>query len=158
MKRLILALLLVAVLVASCASIPREAVKQCGDTPRNALDKLLQGITEANVPLIFEALADGISATEVFGDSEGRRGKEAIRQITANPEVEEEGGSCTCSTLDMTDTPDSNKKIAVIKRIAMVGDDPREYKRPFLVSFDQPGNCIRSADTTDQKWGRIMEK
>ena len=153
MKRLTLALLAIAVLAASCASGPTlRHDKQCSDTPRNAISVFLQGIREFSLALLEAMTPDGSSLYGVFGNNDVRRGREVVRQISANPEVVEEGGSCACSLLSMSDTRDQNMKIVSVKRSVMVGDDLRNYKRAFRVRFEPSGNCILQIDPLDQKW------
>lgn len=163
MKRLTSALVLVvAVLVASCASDSTfradsetvKRIKQCSDTPQNAISVFLQGIKEFSFALLEAMTPEGSSLYEIFGNNDKRRGREVVRQISANPEVVEEGGSCACSLLNMTDTPDPDVKVAVVKRAVMVGDDPRDYKRSFRVRFESNGNCILQIDPMEQKWER----
>ncbi len=156
MRRLTLALLIVAVLAASCASTRREAAKQCSSTPQSAISVFLQGIKEFSMALLEAMTPEGSSLYGIFGNNDKSRGREIVRQISANPEVVEEGGSCACSLLDMADTPDPNVKMVVVKRIVMVGDDPRDYKRSFHVRFESNGNCILQIDLIDQKWERII--
>lgn len=152
----VVALLVLSVLVASCASGPSiRNDRQCSDTPRSALGKFFQGIAEVNFGLIGEAILDGISVWRVFGDSDGRRGKEVVRQIAANPEIASEDGSCDCSLLSMTDTSDPDVKLVVVKRTVMVQDDARDYKRAFHVRFEPRGNCILTVDSIDTKWERM---
>lgn len=159
MKRLTPVLVLVvAALSASCASdssfrANSEAAKQCSDTPQKAVSIFLQGIEESNIALLDSVTLDGSSLYGIFGNNDKRQGREVIRQISANPEVVEEGGSCTCSLLYMIDTPDTNVKIAAVKRIVIVSDDLRDYKRPFRVRLSN-GNCILQVDPIDQKWER----
>lgn len=161
MKRLssMIVILAVAVLTTSCASVSTfradgEAVKQCSDTPQNAISMFLQGIKEFSLALLEAVTPEGSSLYGIFGDNDKRRGKEVIRQISANPEVVEEGGSCTCSLLNMTDTSDPNVKMATIKREVVVGEELRDYKRAFRVRFEPRGNCILQIDPIGQKWER----
>ena len=159
MKRLALALVLVAILTASCASIPREAVKpvkQCSDTPQNAISMFLEGIRWSNKTLLEAATPDGSSLYRIFGNNDEKRGKEVVRRIVANPEVVEEGGSCSCSPLSVKDTDDPNEKIVEVKRDVFVGDDLRNYKRAFRTRFEPKGNCILQIDLIDKKWERMQ--
>lgn len=163
MKRLTRVLVLVvAVLAASCASDSTfradsetvKRIKQCSDTTQNAVSIFLQGIKEFSLALLEAMTPEGSSLYEIFGNNDKRRGREVVRQISANPEVVEEGGSCACSLLNMVDTPDPNVKIAAVKRVVMVGDDPRDYKRSFRVRFEPKGNCILQIDPIGHKWER----
>ena len=158
MRRLTLALLIVAVLVASCASTRREAVKQCSDTQQNAISVFLQGIADFAFAPLLAMIPEESSLYGVFGNNDARRGREVVRQISANPEVVEEGGSCACSLLSITDTADPHEKTVEVKRLVVVDDDLRSYKRAFRVRFQQDGNCILQINPTSQKWERIVEK
>lgn len=157
-----IAALVVSMLVASCATtsittenVARESTKECSGEQRNALTMFLQGMAELDLSLMREAVAEGMSLFGVFGDSDARRGREVVRQIAANPAVVGEGGSCTCSLLDMSDTADPNVKIIRLKRLVTVGDDLREYKRTFRVRFAPHGNCILTIDSVDTEWIRM---
>lgn len=158
MRRLTLALLAVAVLATSCASTRHEAVKHCGDTPKNAVGVFLQGIKEFSLALLEAVTPDGSSLYGIFGNNDKSRGKEVVRQISANPEVVEEGGSCSCSLLSVKNTGDPNEKIVEVKRDIVVGDGLHNYKRAFRVRFEPRGNCIVRIDLIDQKWERIVKK
>lgn len=154
MKRLTPALVLVAILAASCASIPREAVKQCSDTPQNAISVFLQGIKEFSLTLLRAVIPEESSLYRVFGNNDERRGREVVRQTSAHPELSGEGGGCSCSFLSMKDTSDPNEKIVEVKRDVVIGDDLRNYKRFFRVRFESDGNCVLQIDPIGQKWER----
>lgn len=165
MKRLSLmvTVLAVAVLAASCKSTTAlrpydeaaKQAKQCSDTPKNAISVFLQGIKEFSLALLEATTPEGSSLYGIFGNNDTSRGKEVIRQISANPEVVEEGGSCMCSLLNMTDTSDPNVKMTTIKREVVVGEELRDYKRAFRVRFEPRGNCILQIDPIGQKWERF---
>ena len=151
-------LMAVAMLVASCASIPPPEAesKKCSDTPRGAIHTFFQGIRDFSIGLLRAVTPEGSSLYGIFGNNDERRGKEVLRQIIAHPEVAGEGGSCACSLLDTVNTPDPFVKIVVVKRVVTVGDDLHDYKRRFLVRFDHyGGNCILSIEPIDPKWERI---
>ncbi len=161
MKRLTLALVAVAVLTASCASdstfradseVVKQRIKQCSDTPQNAISMFLQGIKEFSLALLRAAIPEKSSLYGVFGNNDERRGQEIVRQISAHPEVIEEGGSCSCSLLSMRDTGDQNEKIVEVKRAVVIGDDLHNYKRAFRVRFEPNGNCILQIDPIGPKW------
>ena len=154
MRRLTIALLVIAVLAASCASTRREAVKKCSDTPQNAISVFLQGIKEFSLTLLEAVTPEGSSLYGIFGNNDRQRGREVVRQISANPEVVEEGGSCSCSLLSVKNAGDPNEKIVEVKRDVVVGNDLRNYKRAFFVRFEPNGNCILQVDPIGQKWER----
>lgn len=161
MKRFLLTIIFAA-LLASCASGPSPrtdsgsgTAKQCSDTPRDAISTLLRGITEFSLSLLRAVLPEGISLYGVFGNNDAQRGKEVVRQISANPEVSGESGSCTCSLLSIADTADPNEKIVVVKREVVVGDELHTYKRAFRARFEALGNCILAIDPVDSRWERI---
>ena len=164
MKNLLTGLLLaVAVLASSCASGPhpsadvpqRVTLKRCSDTPQDAISTFLQGIKEFSLTLLRAVTPEGLSLYKIFGGNDERRGKEVVRQISANPAVIGERGGCSCSLLSMTNTADPDEKIVAVKRMVSVGDDDFYYKRSFRVRFDSRGNCILAVEPVSQKWERM---
>ncbi len=152
-------LLAISVLLMSCAGVPPEtgSVKQCSDTPHDAISTFLRGIRELSLSLLRAVTPKGTSLYKVFGGGyDEHRGKEVIRQMSANPEVSGESGGCACSLLSMTDTADPAEKIVTIKRLVTAGDDMHDYRRAFRVRFDMHGNCILAIDPVDSKWKRIF--
>ena len=144
----------VAVLVASCATNARhdDSIKQCSDTPQNAVVQWFRGVAETDIGVLRGLIPDGASIYEVF-DKE--RGQEIVRQIMANP-VSGESDGCACTPLSITDdASDSRIKIVTVKRVLYVNDDRLSYKRAFRVHFDPHGNCIVSIESIDPKWERI---
>ncbi|MDP1690125.1 MAG: hypothetical protein Q8L52_02920 [bacterium] len=160
MKRLVLRFpvtIAALMLVASCATTVRHEgeIKQCSDTPRNAVARWFRGVAEMSITVLHALIPDGASIFDVF-DNGGKRGQEIVRQILANP-VSGARGGCACTLLSPpTDDPsDPHVKIVTVKRVVEVGDDDYIFKRAFRVRFDSRGNCILGIDSIDPKWERI---
>jgi len=148
----------VSILTASCTSGPalrQESVKQCSDSPRNAISIFLQGIKELSLSLLNAVTHEEDSLYGIFGNRDESRGKEVVRQIAANPEVSGANGSCACSFLSIADTDNPNAKIVWVKRIVTADDDSvHNYKRSFRVRFEPHSHCILSVEPIESKWER----
>ena len=156
MNKLKLGLLIVALFLTSCATIPRDdRIKQCSDTPHSAVVGWFHGIAERSMDILRALIPDGAS---VFGVFDEKRGQEIVRQILANP-ISGESGGCACTLLSIIDdASDPRVKIVTVKRVLIDDDDDqRSYKRAFRVRFDYHGNCILSIISIDSKWERIQE-
>lgn len=158
MKRIVFLLFLgvSVIFVTSCASFRPEY--KCSDSPQNAVSTFLKGMAEFSISLLRAVIPKDASVFGVFGNGDEERGREVIKELVAHPEFLEEDKGCLCSLYQkIEDTLDPQEKIVVIKRVTFVGkeqDEKRDYKRSFLVRFDQRGNCITSITPTD-KWERI---
>lgn len=164
MKRFMLGLLVALSMgAASCTTNHRigtegaPEVKQCSDTPKNAINIFLQGIKEFSLSLLRAVTPEGSSLYGIFGNNDEERGQEVIRQMAAHPINPKEGGSCVCSVLSMTDSDEPQTKVVVVKRVVMTADgDLEDYKRSFRVHFEGHGNCILHIDPVESKWERIL--
>lgn len=156
-RSVVLALLAVSVLVASCAYIPHgDELRMCSDTPKNSLSAFMRGIADGSIWILRRLIPEDSSLTGVFGDGDEKRGGEIIRQIAASPEMKNSGGSCACHLVSLTDSgSDSQVKIALVERNE-VDDDGHlyKYRRHFSVRFDL-GNCISGVNSIDPKWERM---
>lgn len=157
MRRLLSGVLLaVSVLVASCATDPTSirSDKQCSDTPHGAIRTFIEGIVKFSITLLNAVVPDEISTIGVFANGNRALGEKVVHQILEDPEVAGEKG-CACSLLSITNTADPQKKEVAVRREVVVGNNIRNYKWAFMVSFSSPGNCIMSIDRIDKKWERM---
>lgn len=165
MRRLRLLLVLpMMVLVAGCAVFTggrpghldeTSGEYRCSDSPKNSVTTFLRGFKEFSISLLRSVVPENVSLWAVFGNNDETRGQEVVKQITAHPEVAGANRSCACSLYSITDTADPQEKIVVIKRVSLVDDDVRDYKRAFLVHFVPGSNCITAVNSIDPKWERM---
>ncbi len=156
MKRfVVLALIVLSVLVASCATGPSiRSDKQCSDTPHSAVRTFIEGIREFSLALLNAVIPGEVSTFGIFAKGNRALGEKVVHQILEDPEVAGEKG-CVCSLLSVADTADPQKKVVVVKREVVVDRSVHNYKWAFMVSFSSPGNCILNIDRIDQKWERL---
>ncbi|OGG76268.1 hypothetical protein A2950_01485 [Candidatus Kaiserbacteria bacterium RIFCSPLOWO2_01_FULL_55_19] len=144
------------ILLSSCATTVRDdgSIKQCSDTPRNAVVQWFRGVAETSIGILRALIPDGASIFGVF-DNKGERGQEIVRQILANP-VSGENDGCACTLFSVIDdTSDPHTKIVTVKRMFYIDDDRYNYTRAFRVRFNSHGNCIVSIESVDPTWNRI---
>src|SRR3989344_4064858 len=144
------------ILLSSCATTARDdgSIKQCSDTPHNAVVQWFRGIAETSIGILLALIPDGASIFGVF-DNKVDRGQEIVRQILANP-VSGENEGCACTPLSIIDdTSDPRVKIVTVKRIFYIDDNRYDYKRAFRFRFNSHGNCIVSIESIDPTWNRI---
>ncbi len=142
--------------------------RSCGDSPKSAIAKFMQGITELSLTPIRAAIAEGVSIWSVFGGGDDAKGREIIKQLVRHPEVLEPDSDYG-RIFDLVEVEDlgngesrvllEREDIVTTRPGGRLDREPREvekvFRRSFLVRFQPGTNCITAVRSPDPAWTRV---
>lgn len=159
-------------LLAGCAFVRSGGAtlkpRSCGDSPKSAIAKFMQGISDFALAPIRAAIAEGISVWSVFGGGDDTKGWEIIKQLVKHPEVLEPHSDFG-RTFDLVEVEDlgNGESRVLLEREDVVTTRPggrfdrepheveKVFRRNFLVRFQPGTNCITTVRPIDPAWTRI---
>ena len=159
-------------LLAGCALVRSGGAtlkpRSCGDSPKSAVAKFMQGLSNLALAPIRAAIAEGISIWSVFGGDDDTKGWEIIQQLVRHPEVLEPHSNYgrIFDLVEMVDFKNGESRVLLEREDIVtthpdgrLSREPREiekvFRRNFLVRFQPGTNCITAVRSLDPAWTRI---